>query len=255
MKFTSLLLSVAVGLTCALSGHAEVKLPSGEIDSKYFYDTNGAVLNEGDVLNVYGQKCLVLRSNINEPGLVIALDAIRPVKEDGQIATTWQRIPGTFDNNPRHKEFEIGLKDEDCGLINLFRLQRKVDASFDYSMSDFHAFNACELMGHGWYLPAINELLLLSKVLGIEISPDAKGKEKREVYNAFHNFLKENGIQLRHSYGGFSIYSSTEIKKDEAWAIAGGWQKYKALKFSCDGYNIMPVHLVKAVEGETSTKP
>lgn len=245
-----------MGLTCALSGHAEVKLPSGEIDSKYFYDTNGAVLNEGDVVNVHGQKCLVLRSNMNEPGLVIALDAICPIKEDGKKASSWQRIQGLlFDNNPRHKEFEIGLKDEDCGLINLFKLQKKIDASFDYSMSDFHAFNACELMGHGWYLPAINELLLLPKVLGIEISPDAKGKEKREVYNAFHNFLKSNGIQLHKSYSGLILYSSTEIKKDEVWVIGSYLGKYKELKYLCNEYSIMPVHLVKAVEGETSTKP
>lgn len=56
-----------------VSGHAEVRLPSGEIDSKYFYDTNGETFNEGDVVDVYDQKCLVLRSNIGEPGLVISL--------------------------------------------------------------------------------------------------------------------------------------------------------------------------------------
>lgn len=245
---------MTVGLTCALSGHAEVKLPYGEIDSKYFYDTNGAVLNEGDVVNVYGQKCLVLRSNINEPGLVIALDAIRPIKEDGQNAGSWQRIPGTFDNDPRHKEFEIGLKDEDCGLINLFKLQRKVDASFDYSISDFHAFNACELMGHGWYLPAINELLLLPKVLGLELAPDAKNKECQNVSKAFNNFLKENGIKP-HRLSLMCIYSSTEIGKSKVWAIEWCLRKDTGHKSMCNGRSIMPVHLVKAVEGETSTKP
>lgn len=252
MKFTSLL-SIVIGLTCVLSGHSEVKLPSGEIDSKYFYDTNGTALNEGDIVTVYGQKCLVLRSNIDEPGLVITLDAICPIKEEGKNAGSWQRTQGAFDNDKRHQEFEIGLKDEDCGLINLFRLQKKVDASFDYSMSDFHAFNACELMGHGWYLPAINELLLIPKILGLELPPKAKNKEQNEVAKAFNNFITGNGIR---PYGiSMRIYSSTEISKDKVWAIDGTLRKNNDYKSQCHGRAIMPVHLVKAVEGETSTKP
>lgn len=144
------------------------------------------------------------------------------------------------------------MKDEDCGLINMFRLQKKVESSFDYSMSDFHAFNACELMGHGWYLPAINERLLIPRVLGLELAPNAKNKEKRDVSNAVNNFLKENGIR---PHTTMRIYSSTEIGKGKVWTINWRLSKEQGYKSLCSGRAIMPVHLVKAVEGKTSAKP
>ncbi len=236
---------------CIAAASAQVRIPEN-LEPKYLYDTHGAILEEGSIEHVDGHKSLVLRSNDNQPGLVLMLEVLHPEDEDGKEIKYWQRKSGenrgfgwlAAISTPLFTK--VGTNDEDCGLFNLFSLRRKIENTFGFTMSDFYAFNACSLMGGGWYLPAINELLLIPKALGVELPPDATKKEKKAAKKRFKEFREEHDLKVKYFY----IYSSTEKSENKVMFLQEdltpeALDKHYGL--------VMPVHLIKAVE-TTSTK-
>lgn len=116
-------------------------------------------------------------------------------------------------------------------------------------MTDFFAFNVCSAMGGGWYLPAINELLLIPKALGVELQSDATKKERKAAKKRFKEFRKEHGLKVRYPHY-FYVYSSTE-KSEKVMFLQ---EDLTSCALDKDFGVVMPVHLIKAVEGDYSTK-
>ncbi len=237
---------------CIAAASAQVRIPEN-LEPKYLYDTHGATLEEGSIVTVDGYKSLVLRSNVNQPGLVLMLEAVHPVNEDGKEIMYWQQKSGENRGFGYMALFsspvftKVGTNDEDCGLFNLFSLRRKIENTFGFTMSDFYAFNACSLMGGGWYLPAINELLLIPKALGVET---ATKKERKAAKKRFKEFRKEHDLKKgKCTY--FNIYSSTEKSEDKVMILQEDLtpKDYDKKEWIL----VMPVHLIKAVES-SSTK-
>lgn len=247
MKTLRLFLALAA-VICVAAGRSEVKLPAGEIDPVYFYDTNGTVLNEGDEVDVLGRRCIVVRSNANQPGLVISLEAVTPSTVEGYNTNNCWVV--TSDRG-----IATGLTDHDSGLVNLFNLKRKLDMSLDYDMGHFYVFYACEQIGNGWYLPAINELALLYNALGYKVPSDEK--TQNEFNKKLEDLIKAN-VDKKSRPETSNFASSTEFNRKKAYTFGldkdgtyghkdDKWLNYT--KWGCR--SILPAHLVKEVSSGT----
>ncbi len=248
MKTLRLLFTFTAMLS-TIFGNAEVKLPEGEIDPIYFYDTNGAVLNVGDVTDVLGRRCIVVRSNANQPGLVISLEAVAPstIEKGSSMNSSWVITNSNGSST--------GLRDHDSGLVNLFNLKRKLDVSLDYDMGHFYVFYACEKLGNGWYLPAINELALLYNALGYNIPSD---KNTQNDFDKKFKELIEANVEKNSRPEISNFASSTEFDRKKAYTFgldkdgSYGHKDDKWMNYSKWGYRcILPAHLVKEVDGST----
>lgn len=239
-------------ITILISTNVNAQEP---IDSAlYYHDTTGVILNEGDFVNILGEPCIVLRNNRNQDGLVMSMNWRPGTKEKNRHVSAWAHYPTLpmMNSIPRITH-PIGLNDTISGLNNLIRLKKLLDNSFFYQMIHYHAFNTCETMGNGWYLPSKGELHLLYKVLGIQPYFD-----KKECLAKVNEFRTKCGLKKIKS---IYLWSSTEgeakphggLLEDElnVWVLTHKKmvpeQKWTNDNYSQDQPTVAPVHLIKAV--------
>ena len=221
-----------------------------DIDSTlYYYDSKGKIFEEGEIVTLLNEPCIVLRNNKGQDGLVMSLNWRPATKEKGKICATIIYNPalgGAFSNkNPLNK---LKLNNADFGINNLMRIYSILDTSIDYNIEDLHAFNTIDKMGNGWYIPAKNELNLFFNAFGIN-----SADEKKQILNKVNSKRVEAGLQ---PIKKLQLYSSTETDYAGFWDV-----KYWAIDHKhpyliertiyLDKVGdpcVVPVHLVKAVE-------
>lgn len=149
----------------------------------------------GDIYNENGVHGIVVQVKDNgRHGLIMSLD-------EGEEA--WCRNPFYF----RMVTSATNSNDGMCNMQIIAELINLYGLSWDY----FPAFQWCRNKGEGWYLPAINELVIINMAYHggrIEINKAAQ--------SAFNKILTENGgLPLRK----MRYLSSTEITGEKIYAI------------------------------------
>lgn len=224
------------------------------IDSTlYFYDTGGVVLTEGEHVDILGEPCIVLRSNRNQDGLVMSMRWRRATKERGKACYTWAHQPHPMfgSNNIPPIDHSVGLNDSIAGLNNLLRLKKLLGSQILYKMIHYHAFNTCETMGNGWYLPSKGELKLLYDALGVKPYFD-----KKAILEKVNGFRKECGLKkVKYIF----LWSSTEgddfytfgLPSLKIWTLTHKSTNPVQKKISdcrdADVTSVAPVHLIRSV--------
>ena len=120
-------------------------------------------------------------------GIVISLD------ESGMHGLM---LSLTESGNPRHLPWTVlrnpypdtGATDKNDGQKNMDAVARYI-AENSLSWDDFPAFKWCRDLGEGWYLPSIDELLLV----GYRFNGGQRLKFDRKARQQFNNTLKDNG--------------------------------------------------------------
>ncbi len=175
--------------TAASAAPAPVPTPSApsarsdRYEVGQFYDRDG----------VKGVVCLVDEDGLH--GLVISLDEPKYI--------SWS----TFDKE--HLRL-IGCDDHADGAANMEKVAAYIAAN-NLSWEDFPAFNWCRQQGEGWYLPAIDELL----VIGHNYNGGDRVHNNRQARNRFNDALKSNGGQRMDRLVYY--FSSTEKDEKSAW--------------------------------------
>lgn len=82
----------------------------------------------------------------------------------------------------------VGADDRGDGQVNMARVARYI-ADNHLSWDDFPAFKWCREQGEGWYLPAIDELL----VIGLNYNGNSRMQPNRKVRAKVNDTLKEQG--------------------------------------------------------------
>lgn len=148
-----------------------------------FYDQDG----------VKGVVCMVDEEGLH--GLVISLDESKYIP--------WS----TFDKE--HLRL-IGCDDHADGAANMEKMAAYIAAN-NLSWEDFPAFDWCRQQGEGWYLPAIDELL----VIGHNYNGGDRVHNNRQARNHFNDALRNNGGQRMDRLVYY--FSSTEKDEKSAW--------------------------------------
>lgn len=97
----------------------------------------------------------------------------------------------------------VGMDDTADGAVNMHTLERYI-ADNALSWDDFPAFAWCREKGEGWYLPAIDEMLLICA----NYNGGSRMTNNREVRNRFNDSLREHGGKRMDRLVFY--YSSTE---------------------------------------------
>ena len=166
---------------------AEVETPGGRyVLQRYeigeLYDQDG----------VKGIICAL--SEDGQHGLVISLD---------EIYLHWS----TF----RKPDLRvIGTDESSDGMVNMETVERYI-AENGLSWDDFPAFKWCRDKGEGWYLPAIDEIL----VIGNNYNGGTRLRNNRKARNAFNDALKDVGGERMDRMVYY--FSSTEKNEKEAY--------------------------------------
>lgn len=252
MKYINnlLLFVFLIGISSASSAQTFGSKKNYDIDSTlYYYDSKGEIFEEGKIITILNEPCIVVRSNKGQDGLVMSLNWRPATKENGKICASIIYNPaagGLFsDRKPLKK---LKLNDEDNGINNLMRINNILEMSIEYNIEDLHAFNTIFNMGDGWYIPSKNELGLLFKAVGVNSSD-----EKKQILNKVNSKRVEAGLK---PVKKLQLYSSTETDYAGFWDV-----KYWALDHKhpylierniyLDKVGdpcVVPVHLVKAVD-------
>ena len=239
-----------IGISSAAIAQTYGAKKNYEVDSTlYYYDSKGEIFNEGSIVTILNEPCIVLRSNKGQDGLVMSLNWRPATKEQGKICASIIYNPslgGAFSNRkPLNK---LKLNDDDFGVYNLMRIYNILDMSIEYNLEDLHMFNTIVNMGNGWYIPAKNELNLFFKAIGV-VSSDGK----KEILNKVNSRRVEAGLK---PVKKLQLYSSTETDYAGFWDV-----KYWALDHKhpyliertiyldkVGDLCVVPVHLIKSVD-------
>lgn len=103
----------------------------------------------------------------------------------------------------------VGASDSADGRANMEAVARYI-AEKGLSWDDFPAFKWCREQGEGWYLPSIDELL----VLGNSFNGGTRVHYDRQARNRFNDALKEHGGKRMDRLVYY--FSSTELNEKEA---------------------------------------
>lgn len=125
-----------------------------------YYDFNG----------VKGVVCKVTEDGLH--GMVVSLDEVM--------------IPWSVFRKPDLRT--VGAVDRTDGRVNMQTVARYI-AENGLSWDDFPAFKWCREQGEGWYLPAIDEVL----VIGNNFNGGTRMHYDRQARNRFNDALKEHG--------------------------------------------------------------
>lgn len=127
----------------------------------------------GDYYNADGLTGVVCQlSDDRKHGLIISME---------EIYLPWS----TF---KKEDSRTVGAADRRNGAQNMKTVETYV-ADNNLSWADFPAFDWCRRQGEGWYLPAIDELL----VIGHLYNGGTRMASDRHARNRFNDALKENG--------------------------------------------------------------
>ena len=146
-----------------------------------YYDFNG----------VKGVVCKVTEDGLH--GMVVSLDEVM--------------IPWSVFRKPDLRT--VGAVDRTDGRVNMQTVARYI-AENGLSWDDFPAFKWCREQGEGWYLPSIDELL----VLGNSFNGGTRVHYDRQARNRFNDALKEHGGKRMDRLVYY--FSSTELNEKEA---------------------------------------
>lgn len=155
----------------------------------------GRTYEIGDFYNMDGLAGVVcLLSEDRKHGLIISME---------EIYLPWS----TF----RKEESRlVGATDRKDGSVNMSTIGEYI-ADNALSWADFPAFDWCRKQGEGWYLPAIDELLVIGHLYngGTRMAGD------RHARNRFNDSLKENGGDRMDRMVYY--FTSTEATEKEAF--------------------------------------
>lgn len=127
----------------------------------------------GDLYDFNGVKGVVYQiSDEGLHGMVVSLDEVM--------------VPWSVFRKPDLRT--VGAVDRTDGRVNMEAVARYI-AENGLSWDDFPAFKWCREQGEGWYLPAIDELL----VLGNNFNGGTRVHYDRQARNRFNDALKGNG--------------------------------------------------------------
>lgn len=166
----------------------------------------------GDLFDEDGVRGVVISvTDGGRHGLILSL---------GQARLTWSET-ARLDN------LRLGLSDRSDGWNNRRRMTEWI-AGTKLTWADFPAFEWCESLGEGWYMPAADELHDFWRLLDIDMS----GK----ISFSDWNHARKRNKELIESYGGDSggmyslvIWSSTEVS-ESASEICGNRDFYSPNK-------------------------
>lgn len=145
----------------------------------------------------------------NEDGLKGVVCQLTEDRKHGQIISMEEiYLPwSTF----RKEDFrQTGVTDRQDGLENMKTIEKYI-AGNNLSWADFPAFDWCRRQGEGWYLPAIDELL----VIGHLYNGGTRMASDRRARNRFNDSLKENGGERMDRMVYY--FSSTEMDEKNAF--------------------------------------
>lgn len=104
----------------------------------------------------------------------------------------------------------VGTESRDDGRVNMETVARYI-AENGLSWADFPAYQWCREQGEGWYLPAIDELL----VAGHNFNGGSRVTYNRKARNHFNQTLKDAGGERMDRLVYY--FSSTEVNEKEAF--------------------------------------
>lgn len=134
---------------------------------------------------------------------------------------------GYVKKNERVEVFETGARNRDDGWENMKIIADIVDNT-NLSWLDFPAFNFCRNMGHGWYLPAINEIMMIFNLASERPKKQMQWQPYKEVNDAL-NRLSSYGVDcIQHGMKAYHNYlSSTEVDYFEVYYTSyESWIEY-----------------------------
>ncbi len=126
-------------------------------------------------------------------GLILSLE---------EIYLPWSRFR-------KSEQRATGAADAADGRVNMEAVERFI-ADNGLSWDDFPAFKWCREQGDGWYLPAIDELL----VVGHNYNGGSRSSNNRQARNRFNDALKSHGGDRMDRMVYY--YSSTERNDRDA---------------------------------------
>lgn len=164
---------------------------------------------------------------------------------------------GYVKKNERVEVFETGARNRDDGWENMKTIAEIIDKT-NLSWLDFPAFNFCRDMGHGWYLPAVNEIMMIFNLASEHPKKQYDLKPYKEVNNAL-NRLSSYGVDGYHPYMSstevdyYEVYYTTYenwIEYQDKWYYGkkkrkpnkDGYYSIKYLKNGLLGYRVRAVH-------------
>lgn len=109
----------------------------------------------------------------------------------------------------------VGFDERKDGMLNMEKAAAYIAAN-NLTWDDFAAFKWCRDKGEGWYLPAIDELLLI----GHNYNGGTRMKNNRAARNRFNDVLKENGGKRMDRLVYY--FSSTEMDEKNAFTTHMG---------------------------------
>lgn len=139
-------------------------------------------------------------------GIVVEID------EEGRhgkiLSLDQAMLPWTLFRKPDLRT--VGTDDQGDGRVNMATMERYIEAN-GLSWSDFPAFEWCRNKGEGWYLPAINEML----IVGSSYHGGVRSHSDRKARNNFNETLRSHGGQRMDRM--LYYFTSTEKNDREAW--------------------------------------
>ena len=176
----------------------------------YPYPNVSKSYNVGDFFDEDGVRGVVIHTTDNgRHGLIVS------------CRESSDRLPwGYIKKGERIEVFEAGTRNRDDGWENMKIIADIVDKT-DLSWLDFPAFNFCRDMGHGWYLPAINEIMMIFNLASERPRKQGQFKPYKEVNESLEKYASYGVDGCGNSWKGYHNYlSSTEVDYYEVYSTS-----------------------------------
>lgn len=173
------------------AGDSSAACPTGQAPQQY---------QLGDIYDCNGVKGIVWKlSDGRDHGMILSLD---------EIFLHWSSF--------RKPDLRVaGANERTDGALNMEIVARYI-ADNNLSWDDFPAFKWCLEKGEGWYLPAIDELL----IVGHNYNGGTRMQNNRQARNKFNETLKTNGGERMDRLVYY--FSSTEMDEKSAYTTHMG---------------------------------
>lgn len=145
----------------------------------------------------------------NEDGLTGVVCQLSEDRKHGLIISM-QEIYLPWSTFKKEDFRTVGAVERRDGVQNMKTVEKYI-ADNNLSWADFPAFDWCRKQGEGWYLPAIDELL----VIGHLYNGGTRMASDRRARNRFNDSLKENGGERMDRMVYY--FSSTEMDEKNAF--------------------------------------
>lgn len=176
---------------------------SGDVSyDDYPYPNVSKAYKVGDFFDEDGVRGVVIHTTDNgRHGLILSC-------VESNTKLSW----GFTKKGERVEVFVTGARNRDDGWENM-KVIADIIGKTDLRWTDFPAFNFCRDLGHGWYLPAINEIMMIFNlasqrpVKSSHFRPYQEVDEYLERYASYGvDDIWDGGFDSYHLYG-----SSTEV--------------------------------------------